>query len=501
MECLKDAHGNIFWLQVIPGDGNCLYGALTHQLYGITPESDIFLPHCLQLRAIAVSEIRNNIANYYAYISVNANDVVHEHIPESEKVELYLQRLECSGFWGGEESLSAIANHFQICVTVYQENTQIRFLPRSEIECSTICHIFYRGFDNVKNHYDSVVCIRPMDVLLFSPDRYYDDCITIPDADITLKVQRLAKGSHSLFAAIGHQLTGSTPTSECVSILRYLVASELEKQPTSFRELCGIHCSAGDFSNVISRIQVGEDDGGIATLVSLTSLLAITIYVYSTATGIRRFDPVNKHSVVTIHILEDFDHLISPYASVIHLEHLSTEVEAKSPEVISPGIFTIAQRHEQQELAEPVISPKVTITISHSQGLRFATLNVNGCRMKQKCARVDEFLFSKNIYIAVLQEVNLQCAELDSANYKWYLGGPRTNQRRGLAILIRHGVEIEIVDHIHHGVNIQQMDILYHVSNKLLHYIFSALFYMLNYRSIIPLALFRWSMFMLLIET
>lgn len=114
MEAVLDFQGNRYWLLSIPGDGDCLFGSLVHQMYGITPKNNLFKPYSQQLRSIAVQEIRNHIGYYYENVVYYANELVQGVMSESERIDAYLRLLDSSGIWAGTECLAAISNHFKV---------------------------------------------------------------------------------------------------------------------------------------------------------------------------------------------------------------------------------------------------------------------------------------------------------------------------------------------------------------------------------------------------
>lgn len=172
MDVTADSSGNLYWLLLIPGDGNCLFGSIAHQLYGVSPNDESFKGYCLQLRAAAISEIEDKMDVYYGHLATIANEVITEHVATHDKVLVYLSKLKTSGYWGGAECISAIANRLNVVVIVYQHGTKIEFRPHvTEQNDLYSCHIYYRSIHRtgeeeyeqagVNNHYDSVIRILP----------------------------------------------------------------------------------------------------------------------------------------------------------------------------------------------------------------------------------------------------------------------------------------------------------------------------------------------------
>lgn len=114
MEQLSDIRGNLFWILNIPGDGDCLFGAIVHQIYGMTPKHRLFKTYSQLVREAAVTEIIHNLHLYYETVSSTANEVIASDCSVSDKVEEYLSKLKTTGYWGGSDSIAALSNHFQV---------------------------------------------------------------------------------------------------------------------------------------------------------------------------------------------------------------------------------------------------------------------------------------------------------------------------------------------------------------------------------------------------
>ena len=106
-------------------------------------------------------EIRRHQDQYQYHLESFAAELVEGNLPVSAKVSAYLDSLETPGFWGGEECLSAIANIFNVQIEVYQTNGKIVVMPDAEPGSLPIYRIFYRGYPAARNHYDSILFIRP----------------------------------------------------------------------------------------------------------------------------------------------------------------------------------------------------------------------------------------------------------------------------------------------------------------------------------------------------
>lgn len=128
-----------------------------------------------------------------------------------------------------------------------------------------------------------------------------------------------------------------------------------------------------------------------------------------------------------------------------------------------PDPLFLARKIARKETTESQETIPTPLSIDPKYGLRFASLNVNGCRVESKRILVDMFLLSYGVHVAVLQEVNLDCQRVDTPNFRWYLGAPSNSRKRGLAILIRPGLPLKVKESRNYGSNVQRVDVVYQV--------------------------------------
>lgn len=468
MDLVTDDDGNLFWLQCIPGDGNCLFGALVHQIFGITPDQPLFSTYSLQLREAVVREIRGRLWLYFDHVSSFAEELYQDDTPAALKVERYLEALQFDGFWGGAESLAAVCNFLQVSITVYQDNGKIEFTPTvSELHSWPVCNIYYRGIlGQARTHYDSVVCIRfPIFFSNLIVSLRFER-VQLFNTTILAHVLRFDESVPSLFTSIHHQLTGSLPTSEELNIYRCLVARDIERRPVSFLTACGftINTEEDKFSFAF-RLRIGRIDGGLASLVSLTSLMQITIYLHSTVLESRRFDPSDHVGRVTIHVMEEVQDAHVTYSSVTP-QRLARRTSCSKRQNCLMEPLDIAGNVIRKELTDTQETFHPIIEVQHKDGLRLASLNVNGCRAEQKRHTVDGCLISHHVHLALLQEVNIDCLQAVTSNYRWLMGSKASTRKRGLAILFQHGLDVRIKQDYKCGPNIQCLELTYQVIIK-----------------------------------
>lgn len=442
---MQDSAGNLHWLLNIPRDGNCLFGALTHQRHGVTPSNPLFDAYNTSLRKLAVRHIRTHLEQFNHHLEAFAAELVEGEIPIQDKVGVYLDRLETSGYWGGEECLTAISNLFAVRIDVHQTNGTISIVP--DIEPTAVYRIFYRGSTQHRNHYDSIICVRPA-----AMPQNHSDYIAIRASSRTFYAQNPGQEETTQIQSVLQQITGSVPSPTEVNILRWLIAEDIEKRPASFLTNCGIHELEQD--NYTLRMRLGRIDGGPATYISLAALLKVRIFSHSIDGSALRYDPAQGGHLSFAHILEDKSTIPYRYLSINFIEE---------PESLQPDPYDIAQAvHQNETHSSPKPVPEV-ITIEETTGLRFATLNVNGCRLPAKRNAIDLYLSLNRIHVAALQEVNLCCSRTSTEHYQWHLGKTRGNQRRGLAVLIRKGARINVTAIDGGGPNVQMLEMSYEV--------------------------------------
>lgn len=148
----------------IPGDGNCLFTAICHQLNGYTVPSDTISTAARRLRDIVVrsvwdnrqmTRIRNAILSRVSDewpTQVNAN--------YDQQVRTVLQNLQLDGFWGGEETITAVMEIFNVSIKIFYQNDMTQELSPISHTPTKQLRLFFRlrsGSRNVYNHYDSIL--------------------------------------------------------------------------------------------------------------------------------------------------------------------------------------------------------------------------------------------------------------------------------------------------------------------------------------------------------
>lgn len=460
MEQIFDLQGNRYWVLSIPKDGDCLFGSLVHQIYGITPKNALFKPYSRQLREIAVRQLRNRREKYYGQIAAYADELVRDALPLAEKIEQYLRLLETSGYWGGAECIASLSDFFEVNIQIFQDNACIRFSPEAVRENLPTYQIFYHGVDGARTHYDSIVCIRPDNYTLSRPSPSHPfEVVRLADRDFEAECTTMISGHDCLIAAVGHQLTGVEITEGTVALWRCLVADEIQAMPSSVVTSLGIPASGDDFDTYLYYLKTGHHPVGRSFLILFSALMNITICLHSTIKQTVRLAPAHSESTVTINLMEIHDQGQLRYASLLKVR----QYRMRASSDVHEDPLIVAEKYARVEIDA---TPEVWVPpapIDQISGLRFASLNVRGCRDIEKRNAIDSFLLSKKVHVAVLQEVNLQGSEAMTPHYRWYVSEKSANRNRGLALLVRIGASITVNRRRSQGPNIELADISYQV--------------------------------------
>lgn len=156
-------------VSVIKDDGNCMFGALAHQLFYSKLNSKDHKKLTAELRKNVVKHIKENF-DVFAHDIKGRVFEMHEKVEDIERecnffVNFCLSKV---GFWGGMESLKAISSVYKINILIFNENGDYYFAPPFNLNHDrTVCIAFRNAAkpkaneNNERNHYDSVVEIDP----------------------------------------------------------------------------------------------------------------------------------------------------------------------------------------------------------------------------------------------------------------------------------------------------------------------------------------------------
>lgn len=116
------------------GDGNCLFRALSDQLFGDESHH---------------SEIRQNIVNYVEEHGDHFAAFVGEF---GETFDQYLNRLRQDGVYGGDIEITGFADYYNKAVVIYQADSLYVIQPRESTKVQGSVHLAYHTWE----HYSSV---------------------------------------------------------------------------------------------------------------------------------------------------------------------------------------------------------------------------------------------------------------------------------------------------------------------------------------------------------
>lgn len=148
----------------IPGDGNCLFTSLplAHQIWRSLPVTKLNAFHTRTLRALAANYYRERIGSMKEQLSAQAQIIFLElegKMSTDQLIGHYLDKLATPGFWGGEESIRAVAATFGYRISVYSENASRIIIGKSGPQGEHLSIVHRVDEYGIYNHFDSV--LRP----------------------------------------------------------------------------------------------------------------------------------------------------------------------------------------------------------------------------------------------------------------------------------------------------------------------------------------------------
>lgn len=152
-------------LKVLPiaGDGNCMFGAIAHQLSATDSQNNEHSFGADEMRKKVVSHIESNFETFEivlrgrVYDEFGSKPVANM---ESEKRKI-LERLSQNGYWGGSETIKAVAEIFKCNILIICEDGDPFFpIAFDHLKPQAII-LAYRTVGGCKhNYYDSVIEIH-----------------------------------------------------------------------------------------------------------------------------------------------------------------------------------------------------------------------------------------------------------------------------------------------------------------------------------------------------
>lgn len=147
------SYGDNLKMLPVPGDGNCLFASIVHQLENLDSKSPSHKPAVIELRRKSVDYLERHWMEYELQILAEAVKRRMIWPNEQQKVEIirkHINNLREDGFWAGSEVISAIADMRKTPIKVFTR----RGVPMvfGEHYPGRVARIFFSG-----DHYDSVV--------------------------------------------------------------------------------------------------------------------------------------------------------------------------------------------------------------------------------------------------------------------------------------------------------------------------------------------------------
>lgn len=148
----------------IDGDGNCLFGAICHQLFQHPIGSPVHNDEIATLRANVVNHILNpeNFPSYEHILKDRVYEIKkHEDIVNmTQECKLYVRHsLSLPNRWGGHETIVAAGEIHQVNVLIFHEEGIFYVANRSSTIYNRTITLAYRLGSTAEqqfNHYDSV---------------------------------------------------------------------------------------------------------------------------------------------------------------------------------------------------------------------------------------------------------------------------------------------------------------------------------------------------------
>lgn len=164
----------------IESDGNCLFGALAHQLWLHKINSDAHIKATEQLRADVVEHILNPVN--FPRFEYSLRDRVYSIKQQAKQLkEITDISAECKmfvrhalskkGMWGGTETLLAVSDLYSTNVTIFDEDGICNKVKQPGKQYDRSIAIAYRlagSGERIRNHYESVCDINCEDIYTVS---------------------------------------------------------------------------------------------------------------------------------------------------------------------------------------------------------------------------------------------------------------------------------------------------------------------------------------------
>lgn len=166
---LSDTASAVAHVTKIKSDGNCMFGALAHQLFYVKVNSTEHVKATKELRLKSVNFIKENVKLFIHDIKGRVLEKKGEIVDIDKECTFFLnQCLPQAGCWGGFESLKAISCVYKINVLILNESGDYYFANNFNPDYDRSVCIAFREANKLRkicdgpdrNHYDPVVEIK-----------------------------------------------------------------------------------------------------------------------------------------------------------------------------------------------------------------------------------------------------------------------------------------------------------------------------------------------------
>lgn len=140
---------------IIKRDGNCLFRALAHQIFGFKLDSDELEEHTKKMRAHAIQFILDNLSLFEMDITGSLSDKDMNDRNVSTACQNYIAQLSKEAYWGGAEIIRAISMIHKVNILIVNGDGGFYFPLEFQLNLEQTLIIAYKS----NNHYDSMVHI------------------------------------------------------------------------------------------------------------------------------------------------------------------------------------------------------------------------------------------------------------------------------------------------------------------------------------------------------
>lgn len=195
-------------VSIIPSDGNCMFGAIVHQLFQFPIESTMHRAMTLTLREMTVTYLRENItdADLFMTMSLRVADEYPYLGYGTRAVERFLDMLARDGIWGSAESLVAISRIFECDIVLLHENGHRDHVFNRLGRSARTINVVYRGVTGSWNHYDSFECFDVCPRVVTSNGQIATPVCVVTAGGRQCHVKPTDRDGNCMFYSIAHQL-------------------------------------------------------------------------------------------------------------------------------------------------------------------------------------------------------------------------------------------------------------------------------------------------------